>query len=300
MRMNQWIAYSLVITGAALWGIVGLFVQYLNGYGLSSWDVVTVRLSLSSIILVSLLAIFSRGYLKIRLRDLPYFIALGVVSIAIFNWFYFQVMELASLSVAVVFVYSSPVFATIISYFFFREPITVAKLIAIVLTIFGSALAIEFIPLTESTLSMQTILFGLLAGLFCATYSLLGKDISRYYHPFTITCYAMVCGSLFLIPTSQIWQHHEVLMNPDVWVHMIGISIFSTVIAYLCYTIGLAYIESSRATILSSTEIVIAVLVGVLVFKENLTMWQFVGILFVLASLAITVFSFRNIIRTKQ
>lgn len=294
MRMNHFIAYGMVVLGASFWGLTGLFVQNLYVFGFSPWQVVTLRLTMSSLILFILLWTMARSYLKIRIRDLPYFIGLGVFSISFFNWFYFQVMELSSLSVAVVFVYTSPVFAAIIAKILFNEALTISKVIAILLTIIGSAFAIEFLPIGEFSLTTQTIIYGLLAGFFCSTYSLLGKNVSRWYHPFTITFYAMLCGSVFLIPTSQIWEHQEAFMNVGVWINMLGIVIISTVLAYLIYTIGLTYIESSKATILSSIEIVVAVLVGVLVFNEVLTGWQLLGFGLVFVSLFITVFSYKR------
>ncbi|MDQ0350315.1 drug/metabolite transporter (DMT)-like permease [Alkalibacillus filiformis] len=300
MRMNNFIAYGMVIFGAGFWGLTGLFVQNLYDYGFTPWQVVTLRLTFSSLILLTMLAIFARSYLKIRLIDLPYFIALGVVSIALFNWFYFQVMDLASLSVAVVFVYTSPVFAAIIAKIFFNEALTVTKIIAILMTITGSAFAIEFFPIGEFSLTIQTIIYGLLAGFFCSTYSLIGKDVSRWYHPFTITTYAMLCGTLFLIPTSGIWQNYEAFAHGDVWLNILGIVIISTIVAYLLYTNGLAYVESSKATILASIEIVIAVIVGVVVFNEILTGWQLFGFVLLFGSLFLTVFSFKGKVKVKK
>ncbi|WP_411955280.1 DMT family transporter [Alkalibacillus sp. S2W] len=299
MRMNHVIAYSMVILGAAFWGLTGLFVQNLYATGFTPWQVVTLRLTFSSLILLVMLAILARSYLKIRLKDLPYFIALGVFSIAFFNWFYFQVMDLATLAVAVVFVYSSPVFAAIIAKVLFQEALTKQKLVAISLTILGSAFAIEFLPLGDFALTLQTILFGLLAGFFCSTYSLLGKNVSRWYHPFTITFYAMAGGTVFLIPTSGIWENASAFANGDVWLNILGIVVISTVVAYLLYTTGLAYIESSKATILSSVEIIVAISVSVIVFNEALTGYQLLGFGLLFISLFLTVFSLKKLKRYK-
>ncbi|GAA0453516.1 DMT family transporter [Alkalibacillus silvisoli] len=300
MRMNHVIAYGMVILGAGFWGLTGLFVQNLYDFGFTPWQVVTLRLTFSSLILLLMLALLARNYLKIRLIDLPYFIALGVLSIAFFNWFYFQVMEFASISVAVVFVYTSPIFAAIIARILFKEALTLPKIIAIILTIIGSAFAIEFLPIGEFSLTIQTIIYGLLAGFFCSTYSLIGKNVSHWYHPFTITFYAMLSGTIFLIPTSGIWEHHQAFANGEVWINIAGIVIISTVVAYLLYTNGLSYIESSKATILASVEIVIAVLVGVLVFSEVLTGWQLFGFVLLFASIFLTVYSFKGRFKVKK
>ncbi|WP_245570113.1 EamA family transporter [Halalkalibacillus halophilus] len=296
MRMNYLVAYSLVIVGAAFWGLTGLFVENLYAFGFTPWQVVTVRLTISSLILVTLITTFAKHYLKIKLKDLPFFIGIGVISIALFNWCYFEVMERSSVSVAVIFVYTSPIFAALIASVWFKEKLTLQKAIAIFITMIGCGLVIEFLPIGGLSLSVGTIILGFLAGLFCASYSIFGKFVSRRYHPLTITVYAMVCGTLFMFPTSSIWSQGEAFVHGEVWLNIFAISIISTIAAYILYTIGLTYIESSKATILASIELIVAVLVGVFVLNEILTGWQLVGIALVILSLCLTVFSFKNII----
>ncbi|WP_085524340.1 DMT family transporter [Tuberibacillus sp. Marseille-P3662] len=287
--MNIYIAYGLIVMGASFWGVTGLFVQYLYEFGLTPWDVVTIRMSVSSAILLLILSILGRDYLKVQIKHLPYFFGLGVFCIAFFNWCYFAVMERTSLSVAVIFVYTSPIFAAIIARFFYRETITFKKCVAMGLTIIGCGLVAGIISSGGTSLSGMTVLLGLLSGLFCSLYSVLGRYVSQIYHPVTITIYSMICGSVLMIPTSSIWTKSSIFMNGDVWIYIFGISIISTIFAYTLYTLGLTYIESSKATILSTVELVVSVMIGVLVFNDGLTGWQWIGFLLVFSSLFITV-----------
>ncbi|WP_416150802.1 DMT family transporter [Salipaludibacillus sp. HK11] len=292
--INKAVAYALVISGAACWGLTGMFVQNLYEYGFTPWQVVTARLSISSIILFFILFLFSRESLQVKLKDLPYFFVLGVVSIALFNWFYFAVMERSTVAIAVVFIYTSPIFAAIIARFLYKEKVTPQKSIAIVLTILGCSLAIGFIPAGNVSVTVGTILLGLLAGLFCSSYSLIGKFISGIYHPFTMTFYALVFGSLFTIPTSGIWEHRDVLLTGSIWFPLLGISIVSTIFAYILFTLGLYYVESSKAVILSSVELIISVIISVYILNELLTLWQAFGIVLIIVSIVLTVVSLRR------
>lgn len=294
IKMNKAIAYTCVVVGASCWGIVGLFVHQLYEEGFTPWQVVTIRLTISSIILFPVLFFMARKYLKIKIKDIPYFFILGVVSIALFNWCYFAVMERSSLAIAVVFVYTSPVFAALIARYLYREKLTLQKNMAIVFTVIGCGLAIEFIPVGGITVTLSTVILGLLAGFFCSTYSIIGKHVSGNYHPVTTTFYAIVFGSVFMIPTSRMWEHTEVLLTGDIWVPILGISILSTIIAYILFTVGLSYVESSKAAILSSVELIISVVVSIYVFNEILTLWQGLGFVFVIVSVVLTIVSFRK------
>lgn len=293
-RMNDVWAYAFIIAGASFWGMTGLFVQNLYPYGFSAWDVVAIRLTASTILIFTLLGLLSRSYLKIKLRHIPYFCGLGIVSIALFNWCYFAVMEQASLSIAVIFVYTSPVFAAVIARIFYRERITGRKTAAIIFTVFGCSLVIGFFPAGGMVLSGTTVLLGLFSGFFCSLYSIIGKHVSSLYHPVTITAYSMLCGCLFTLPTSSLGRKTESFQHPEVWGVILGLTTLSTIVAYTLYTIGLTYAESSKAVILSSFELLVSILIGIAVFHDNLTGWQAGGFLFVLLSLFLTVWPGRK------
>ncbi|WP_280771515.1 DMT family transporter [Salipaludibacillus daqingensis] len=293
-KRNQSFAHLFIILGASFWGVTGLFVENLYEFGFTPWQVVAVRLSISSLILFIMLAIMGRRYLKIRLKDIPSFIGLGIVSIAMFNWCYFEVIERASLSVAVIFVYLSPVFTAAVASLLYKEKITFQKITAILFTLLGCGLVIEFFPIGGVSVSGFTMILGTLSGLFCSSFSIIGKYMSELYHPLTLTLYSLIPGSAFMVPTSSIWEQGALFLNREVWIYILGISIISTIFAYILFTLGLSYVESSKASILSSFELVVSVMVGLLLLNEVLTRWQVTGFFFVFLSLFLTVFTFRK------
>ncbi|WP_138420584.1 DMT family transporter [Aquibacillus sediminis] len=287
--MKNYISYIITILGASFWGLTGLFVESLNAHGFTAWEIVSLRLTSSTIILIVFMSLFSRKHLRIKLKHLPYFVGLGVGSIVIFNWLYFTVMEQTSLSIAVVLLYTSPVFVAILSKVVFKERITKKKLISLLFTLVGCSLVIKLIPLGNVSVPFISILLGLLSAFFCALYSIIGKFVSWHYNFLTITTYALLTGSLFIFPTSGLWNKLDAFQSVDVWINIFGISVISTILAYTLYTFGLAYIESSKAAILGAMEPIVAVLVGVFVFGDSLTTLQVMGIILVITSAFLTV-----------
>ena len=61
-------------------------------------------------------------------------------------------------------------------------------------------------------------------------------------------------------------------------------SLLTTVLACGLYNRGLQEVEAGRASIAAASEVVMAVLWGVFVFKESLAPWQGMGIFLVLAA----------------
>ncbi|CAM3983391.1 EamA family transporter [Alkalicoccus chagannorensis] len=282
-------AYLLVMAGAALWGSTGLFVNELNTAGFSPWEVVGIRLTFSAVLLWALLFVFDRSLLRIRVKDIGFFIGTGIISIAFFNYFFFTVIETASISLAVVLLYTGPVFVALISRFTFQEAFTRKKGAALILMLLGCGFTVGLLPAGASVMQGTTIIFGILSGFFYALYSIFGKYVSGLYHAFTITAYSMLFGSLFLIPTSRLWEKAPLFADPAVLLYGLGLAAVATVSAYVLYTIGLKWIESGKAAILSTVEPVVAIIIGVLVYQESMTWWQGAGMLLVLGSVLLTV-----------
>lgn len=278
-----------VLAGASLWGMIGLFVQGLYKEGFTPIDVVALRVCGSALVLFPFLAICKRNLLKIQLRDLFFFAGCGIVSIVFFNLCFFTVIERSSNSLAVVLLYTGPVFVVLLSRVFFKEPLTGGKSVALFLTVIGCILAVGLIPAGDSHMSALTVLIGLLSGFFYALYSIFGKFIAGRYHSVTITAYSMLTASLFIVPMSGLFQKTSQLAHVGVLLNSAGLVLLSTIFAYILYTAGLSKMESGRAAILATTEPVVAIFIGMLVFGDALTVWQTAGVVCILSAVLFTI-----------
>jgi len=287
LKSDNRLAYVYVLFGAALWGIIGLFIEALSSAGFSALQIVMLRVVSASVMLVAYLMIANRSLLRIEFRDSLSFIGTGIFSIVFFNWCYFTAIEEVSLSIAVILLYTGPVFVALLSWVFLKEPMTVKKISALLLTLIGCALVIRLIPIGDQRISLFGFLVGLGSGFGYALYSIFGKHALKKYHPLTVITYTFVFASVVLIPFTGFSIESDRLQSTYVWANIIGLGFFPTALAYLLYTRGLSMIESSRASIIATIEPVVAMLLGVLIFNDILTGYQLLGIVFVLAAVVL-------------
>lgn len=278
------VAFIFIIIGAALWGTIGLFVQGLYQYGFTPLQVVTVRVVIAATLLIFLLLIKNPSSLKIHKRDFKYFIGTGILSIVFFNWCFFTAIQETSLSVAAILLYTGPAFVTILSRILFKEALTKRKLTALFFTMLGCVLVIGLFPLDKATISFYGLLVGLGSGLGYALYSIFGKYALAKYSSETVTVYTFIFASIALLPTSGIWKVDGLFTSLPIWGYGLGLGFAPTVLAYLLYTKGLEKVETSKASITSTIEPVVAAFIGVFVFGDILNTWQFVGIITVIAA----------------
>lgn len=274
----------MILMGAALWGTIGLFVQGLYNLGFSPIEVVTLRVTVAFIALFLYIVFFHRSALIIKFKHLPFFVGTGICSIVFFNWAYFTAIQEMNLSIAAVLLYTGPAFVTIMSRIFFKEFFTTQKIVALLTTFIGCILVIGLFPISPSQFSLYGIIVGIGSGFGYALYSIFGKAALSSYSSLTTTAYTFLIASVALLPTTGVignigewWSQEALLLS-------LGLGLFPTVLAYLLYTRGLHFVESSKASIVATVEPVVAALIGVLIFGDLLNLWQTIGVLCILSA----------------
>lgn len=281
--MNK--AFLYIILGAALWGTIGWYVKNLYAYGFTPMEVVTLRVWSAAILLVLFLIIREPKKLKLAsFSDVKYFIGTGIFSIVFFNFCMFTAIDLSTIPVATALLYTGPAFVMILSFIFFREPLTKPKITALVITIIGSALIVGLIPLDLNILQLTSILFGLGSGLGYALYSVFSKFALKKYTTLSITAYTFIIAAISLLPFFPYQEKLPLLMEPRVLFFAAGLGFLPTAFAYIIYTYGLNQTEASKASILTTIEPVVATLIGIFIFQEAFTPVQMVGMLCIIGA----------------
>ena len=285
--MSKRVAYLYIAAAACLWGIISLFIRHLYAAGFTPTQVVSIR-AISATFFLLLYALYKdMKSLSIKPADSRYFVGTGIISVVFFNWCMFNAIQETSVSVATILLYTAPAFVTLLSRVLFREALTSRKIIALISTLLGCSFVVGFLPSANESISSYGLVLGLGSGLFYALYSIFGKFALQKYSSLTVSVYTFLFAAVAVTPFSGLWKVMPLFSGPSVWLYIIGLGFLSTTLAYLLYTKGLERIESSRASIIASLEPVVASFMGYLVFKEQLELWQYVGIVMVIAAVII-------------
>lgn len=213
------------------------------------------------------------------------FIGTGIVSVVLFNTCYFYTIINSQASVAVVLLYTSPVFIMIMSAILFKEKITSKKLIALVLTFMGCVFVAGILG-GGYKITPLILMTGLGSGLFYALYTIFGRFALKKYDTFTVTAYTFIFGMLGSIPTGKLSRTAEIIrINPKIVLFCIGIGLISTVLPYVLYTWGLERMESGKAAILVAVEPLVGAVIGMTIFHESHNVLKLIGIGMILCAI---------------
>lgn len=275
----------LVILAGACWGSISIFINYLSDAGLETMQISFLRQLLASIVFCVLILIRNPSNFRIHPKDLPLLVLVGLVNGVVFNYLYFYTIINSRASIAVVLLYTSPIFVMIMSRVLFGERITTLKMAALVLTVLGCVFVTGILG-EGYTPPAVAILTGVLTGFAYALNNIITSVAVRKNNPETVTLYTLFFSFLFLIPFSGGSELvHICRMNPAVLAVAFLMCLVTAVLAQYSFSKGLQMIESGKASIYGATEPIVGTLVGIIIFHEESNFLKIVGIGMVIAAI---------------
>ena len=282
----------MVLCAGILWGSIGFFVRKLNGLGVDTELTAFMRIFCAWIILIPLLMGMSlksgRNYFKISKKGLLQCFIMGLVTQAFFNLSYSGCINSVGVAMGSVFLYTAPIFVSILSRLLFKEEINARKGISLVINLLGCFIMVTGGDLSVLKVSGIGILLGIGAGFFYAMVTILGKFTSDEVDPFTMVFYNFLFGWISLALISNPIPKIAAVSDLHFWLLAFGYGLIPTVGSYLFYMNGISHdVELSRVPIIASVEPIIATIIGLLVFGENITLVNALGLVIVLFSIVL-------------
>ena len=281
------LAVLLVLIAGIAWGIIGYFVRDLQSLGLDSMQIVFIRMMISAVLFSLYALVFNRKLFRIKLKDLWCFLGSGVLSVAFFSFCYFKAIESSSLSQASILLYTAPIFVMLFSIVLFKEKLTLIKTLSLIFAFMG-CVCVTGIFTKGVDFNTAAVLFGLGSGVCYALYSIFSRlALNRDYNPLTITLYTFVFAAISSFCVIDVKPVVQVMTKSwDSFFFCVIFAVVSCVLPYVTYTIGLKYIRPSTASIIASIEPVVATIMGVYVFSEEIDVpYGYIGIALVIMSI---------------
>ncbi|HLD71060.1 MAG TPA: DMT family transporter [Candidatus Peribacteraceae bacterium] len=274
---SRTLALFEIHTAVVFMGMVALFAKLIP---LPAMVIVLGRVVFASLGLLVFIALTGR-LRSLRLhRARSYFLLglLGVLLAAHWSSFFYSV-QISTVAIASIAFSTFPIFVVFIEPLFFRERLMTRDVLLACITFAGIALVIPDYDIGGS--SMQGLLWGLVSGVTFAVLSLLNRAYVKNISSLTIAFFQNMVAAFVLLPMLVIQPSH--FTSSDVfWLVILGV--ICTAFAHTIYIQGLKYVPAKRASVISSLEVLYAVLFAVVLLHEIPSLRTIVGGCIVLAA----------------
>lgn len=287
-KSSENLGYLFIFIAGFLWGTIGLFVKQLGSLGANADMISLLRMGFSFLIMFTI-CLVHLGPERMRLsrRNLLACALLGIVTQAVYNLCYSRAISIIGVSMGSVLLYISPIFTLVFSILLFGERLTFIKCLAIVLNVLGCMLTVTNGNPDIGTLSLYGIFLGVAAGFCYSLAAIIGKIATEGGNPILTAMYSFFFASLFIIAKIAVTGSSLCLSAP-VLAWGFAYALIATSLTYIVYYWGVEMIaETSRVPVIASVELVVATVIGILLYRESIGIVSLVGIVLVLSSIMI-------------
>ncbi len=288
--------YTIALVSAVILSTTAIFIRHLTQtYHMPPLVLACWRDGFVAMTLLPVLGLLRPRLLQVKRRHLFYLIGYGLM-LAIFNALWTLSVALNGAAVATVLAYCSAGFTALLGWWFLKERLDWAKLLAVVLCLGGCVLVSGALEPAAWQANLVGILTGILSGLWYAIYSLMGRSASqRGLNPWTTLFYTFGFAAVFLLlfnvlpgkplpgaassPADFFWLGNALAG----WGILFLLAAGPTLTGFGLYNVSLSYLPSSVANLIVTLEPAFTALIAYILLDERLNGVQVGGSLVILA-----------------
>ncbi|SMQ64478.1 Threonine/homoserine efflux transporter RhtA [Bacillus sp. OV166] len=280
--MKTWQYALIVFLGGCCYGVLSTFVKLAYSAGFTVTQVTGSQYLLGTLLIWGV-ALFSKKK-KLTLPKIGKLLLSGI-PVGLTGVFYYQSLQTLDASLAIIFLFQFVWIGTFIEWMVYKKTPSNGKMVSIGILIIGSILAAGIIAEGGVEISWQGTVWGLLSALtYTALIFLSGsveKDTPPVQKSALLSTGGLITVFLFFTPTDLF--HLPVLMGVAPYGLFLGL--FGVALPPLLFSIGMKHIGPGLGTILTASELPVAVILSSLVLAENVSLSQWLGVILILGGI---------------
>ncbi|WP_440945025.1 DMT family transporter [Methanosarcina sp. T3] len=279
-------SFTTVITSCILFGMIGIFVKGIRD--MEAGSILFYRLFFGFAIIFGYLVV-SGGIKKIELKQKKFYMLLLGVLNTITMFTYFTSIKYSGIPVAVLLLYTAPIYVTLLSPLLLKEHVTLRDMLALILSISGILLAVNPSNIygsqgSENGNYITGVFFGLLSGLSYGCSIMTMNYLKGTYSAVEQMYWSTAVSLVLLLPFGTTVSFPVLLENLKL---LIPLGVIATALASLLYLRGVARMKAQTAAVLSLLEPVSSIFFCCLLLGEPVQPNTIEGCIFILAGAAL-------------
>lgn len=295
--------FLMMMLAIVFWALAFPFIQ-IGLDRLSFINLTIMRFFVVCVTFLILIVLKRNWFSKIYKKDIPSIFLLGFFGVMVYHFGLNYGEQYITAGAASLIIATSPVYIVILAAVFLKEKITFFKFLGILLALFG-VIIISILGKQGEKIQIQTAFAAiavLIAAIVSAFYTITGKKLLSRYNGLSLTAYAILFGSIILIPLSIFNSSliNEVSnMQSVTWFAVIFLGVFSTVIGYGIWYMALEIKTASEISVYLYAIPVLSTIASYILFKDAITIFFILGGIFVIIGIVLVNMKQKNSINKK-
>lgn len=281
------VGYLCVLAAGTLWGTSGTFAVALFRLGVPPLSVAFYRPVMAVLSLVAVAAVVRRDALRAGPRDLAILALGGGVVVALFQVAFQLSTEAVGVASTVALLYLAPALVVVGARPLLGEPLTLRRAVLAGVVVGGVWLTIAGARDAELVVRETGIVWGFLAGVGYAAYTIFGRWAAPRYGAFTTLLHSMAGGTAMVgLVFGLLGPAIQVPADPRAWGLLVAYGVGTITAAQLLFFYALHWVEAGKAAIAAAVEPVVAALVAWVLVDQALAPVGWLGLALVAGGVA--------------
>jgi drug/metabolite transporter (DMT)-like permease len=260
--MSRLIGVVLIVISAAAFGTLAIFGRYAYADGLDTFTILALRFSIAALIMAVLLIVRRESWP--RGRSLIQLIGMGALGYVGQSFSYLTAIHYASAGLVALLLYLYPAFVAILSAIFLKEKFTRLKIAALIIATLGAALTAN-----PQGGTWTGILLAISAAAIYSVYIIVGTNVLKRVSAIQSST-VIFAGAGMVFSALAIVNGPQLPHSSSGWAAIIAIISVATILPVVAFLAGLRRIGPTNASLLSTLEPVVTVLLAAWLFGEVL------------------------------
>lgn len=270
--------YLLALVSAVSYGLIPLFILPVKELNFPLNTTLFYRFFISALFLLAFL-IYKKESLKVNKIEFLILLVLGLLY-GLSSDFLFLGYELLTPGIASTVLFVYPIFVALLLALFFKEKITRFTFFSLLITFSGI-----FVLSTNGTslkINFAGLLVCILCALFYAVYMVIVNKSGMKVSGIKITFYSLLFSAAYYL-VKTVLVNDSLAASTGLILHMSLFALVTTVFSITALIYAIQYIGSTPTSIMGALEPVVAVLISVCFFAEDLTWNLMLGVMLILS-----------------
>jgi len=292
------LGYAMVAVAAALFAVNGTVSKVILGSGITAQQLTEVRCAGAVVGLTLIAAVIRPSSLRLRRRELPLLVALGVGGLALVQWSYFFAIHRVAIGIALVIQFVGPILVALWARFVYGEQVRQRIWVALALALTGLLLVVEIWKAQGP--NTAGLVAAALAAVTYAAYILLAERGVRARDPISLSAWGFLFATLFWSALAPWWSFPGTRVDDrvsllgnlasshvPVWALMLWMVVLGTIVPFALVVAALRHVPATRAGITGMLEPVLAIVIAWAWLGESLDPLQLSGAAATLAGISL-------------
>lgn len=279
--------YLFAILSAVSYGTNPIFALPLYHDGMDVSTVLLMRYAIGTLVMFLMIFVHNRKSLVIGGKDLGGLSIMGVLMV-LSSITLFASYDYLSAGIASTLLFFYPVMVSLIMAFLYKERLGWRKITCLIIAFIGVA------TLSKGDDGTGISWWGFtLVMLSSFSYSLylvyINRGPMKHLSSSVVTFYVMAVGFMVLIANSALAGGLHFPQHAWSWLNILGLGIFPTLVSLWSTSQAISLIGSTQTAIFGAMEPLTAVVLGILILGETLTLMPAIGMVLIFGSVTLLI-----------